>query len=240
MPPPRGLDLRTERDAPAVRNPAPGGEATPVDPLDHRPLVHAQPLGDVPHGQLARQEELGRADSVVVAHRGHGVAVERPPRAGAEAGGVQLGGQRGVVHGGADPAGEFDRGVVGPSELDDRHAPGDDHLLAGAGVPADADAGLGQVGLGQESDIGDERAQQPLAVSVCRRRRLPQLGDIGRQRLELSARRQGRGRRLRLGQRLLRLGHRHQRASQRDSRLRATRRFSCAQAWKARSARSAS
>ena len=61
-------------------------------------------------------------------------------------------------------AGEVDGGGVGVAVLGDVLAAGDDDLVGGAGVPADPDAGFGEVGFGQQGDIGDESPQQPFAV----------------------------------------------------------------------------
>ena len=59
---------------------------------------------------------------------------------------------------------------------------------AGARAPADPDLELAAVGLGGERDVGDQRAQQPLAITMRGARRGPQRGQVAGERLELLAR----------------------------------------------------
>ena len=63
-------------------------------------------------------------------------------------------------------------------------ATGDDDLVGGAGVPADPDACLGEVGFGQQGDIGDEGAQQPFAVPGGGGGGVPQAGHVCGERFE--------------------------------------------------------
>jgi hypothetical protein len=63
--------------------------------------------------------------------------------------------------------------------------PGHAQLVGGAGVPADPDPDLGLVGLGQRGDIGDQGAQQPLAVLVAGGGGIPQPGQVGGDLLQL-------------------------------------------------------
>ncbi len=61
-------------------------------------------------------------------------------------------------------------------------APFNDEFVGGAGVPAHADAhGVGVLSQ-QQGHVGDQRAQQPLAVARACRRRVPEPGQIRRQR----------------------------------------------------------
>src|SRR4051812_36140404 len=86
----------------------------------------------------------GWGDVVVVAERGDRTVVEGPAGAGGVAGGVEPFGEV-VVAERRMAAGQIDSGGIGAAVLDDDHAPGDDYLVGGAAVPADADTGLGQV-----------------------------------------------------------------------------------------------
>lgn len=106
-----------------------------------------------------------------VADRG---GIEDPARSGQVAGDVELVGELGVGVGGAEPSDELNGGGVGAAPLGDAHGSGDDELVAGAGVPADPDPGLGQIRLGKQGDIGDKGAQEPLAVPGSGGGRVPQ------------------------------------------------------------------
>jgi len=143
---------------------------------------------------------------VGLAEVGDGGVVEGPPGTCAVADLVEPGSELGVGAGGPQPSGELDGGGMGSAVLDDALAAGDDHLVGGAGVPADPDAGLGQVGLGEQGDVGDEGPQQPLAVPGRGGRRVPQARHVGGEGLELGPGRQGRDGGLRLGQGLVGLG----------------------------------
>jgi hypothetical protein len=57
-------------------------------------------------------------------------------------------------------------------------------------VPADPDARLGEIRRGQQGDIRDQRAQQPLAIPRRSGRCVPQGSDVGGEGFELGARRQ--------------------------------------------------
>ena len=59
-------------------------------------------------------------------------------------------------------------------------------LAGGAGVPADPDAYLVRSLLGEQGDIGDQGAQQPLAVPGAGGRRVPQGGQVSGEFLQLS------------------------------------------------------
>src|SRR6266566_2699736 len=83
-------------------------------------------------GELAWGEQAGVGDVVVVAQVAGRVDVEGLAGAGGVAGGVERGGQFGVVEAGADAAGQLDRGRVGVAELDGVLAPGGLQLLGGA------------------------------------------------------------------------------------------------------------
>src|ERR671918_1152083 len=158
-----GFDLRAERDAPLVVEAAPGGKPASGDPVDDGAVADAEPAGDLGDGDLAVIEKPRLRDLVVVAQRGDRVVVERPAGTGDVAGGVEPFGNV-VVGEVGKTAGEIDGRGVSASILGDVLAPGDHELVGGAGVPADPDAGLGEVRLGEQRDIGDEGAQEPFAV----------------------------------------------------------------------------
>lgn len=61
-------------------------------------------------------------------------------------------------------------------------------LVAGPRAPVDPDADLGLVGPGGERDVGDQRAQQPLAITVRGGGRGPQARQVAGQRLDVGAR----------------------------------------------------
>jgi hypothetical protein len=60
-------------------------------------------------------------------------------------------------------------------------------LFAGAGLPADTDRDLWLVGLEGERDVGDQRAQQPLAVAVAGGRRGPEARQVAGERFDVAA-----------------------------------------------------
>ena len=62
---------------------------------------------------------------------------------------------------------------------------GHGELVGSAGVPADPDPCLARVGFGQQGDIGDEGAQQPLAVFAAGGRRVPECGQVRGEFLQL-------------------------------------------------------
>jgi hypothetical protein len=84
----------------------------------------------------------------------------------------------------------------------------DVELLARAGLPADPDPQLLGARLGDQRDVGDQRAQHPLAVAVGGGGRGPEAGQVGAQRLELGRWRQRRDGGRGLRERLLGLGER--------------------------------
>src|SRR5438477_61945 len=77
----------------------------------------------------------------------------------------------------AEPAA---RRRVSDAQLDGAAAPGDAELLAGAGLPAQPDRDLsGVCGGGGYGDVGQQGAQQPLAVFVAGGRGRPEGGQVG-------------------------------------------------------------
>ena len=116
---------------------------------------------------------------MVAAQVAGGDAVEGLPGAGAVPGVVERGGQGVVVAAGADAAGEFDGRGIGGAQLVGVLAPGDLDLLAGPGFPAQPDADLGRVaGDRGDGDVGEQGAQQPLAVFIAGGRVGPQGGQV--------------------------------------------------------------
>src|ERR1700745_307118 len=96
-----------------------------------------------------------------------GDPVEGLAGAGAVPGVVECPAQGVVVQAGADAAGELDRGGAGGAELAGVLAAGDLDLLAGPGLPAQADRDLGGVAGGRGGGGGGPRgAQQPRAGPV--------------------------------------------------------------------------
>jgi hypothetical protein len=63
--------------------------------------------------------------------------------------------------------------------------PADAKLVGGAGVPADPDPGPGLVGFGQQGDVGDQGAQQPLAVVAAGGGIVPEPGQVAGEFLQL-------------------------------------------------------
>jgi len=107
-------------------------------------------------------------------------------------------------------------------------------------VPADPDPDYAAVRLRGQGDVGDQGAQQPLAVLVAGGRGVPEPGEVGGEFLQLDGAGQRRQRVLGCGQGLLGVGEGGELGLPTGSRLRATSRFSGSTEWKARSARSAS
>src|SRR6266487_1071806 len=179
------LDLGWEWHAPAAGWGAAGLELAVLHPVVDGVGADAKTLGDVGHAQLAGGEGCGCWHVVDVAEPAHGLDVERSPAAGQVAGLVQLVGQLGVGSLGAEPPQQLDHAVWGAPRLDGGGAAAGEELLGSARVPADADAELGPVGLGQHGDVSDQRAKHPLAVLGRGRRRVPQPREVAGQRVEL-------------------------------------------------------
>ena len=140
-------------------------------------MADAQSAGDVGDGGFAVLEQPGWGDVVVVAHVGDGGAVEGPSGAGDISSRVEPLGELAIGEL-AQTAGHLDGGGIGVSIFGDVLAAGDDQLVGGAGVPADPDTGLGVVDLGQQSDIGDEGAQQAFAVPGGGAGSVPEASDV--------------------------------------------------------------
>src|SRR6266496_741356 len=95
---------------------------------------------------------------------------------------------------GAEPADHLHRrgrAAPGGAGVDSAGHP---ELVGGAGVPADPDPDLGLVGFGQYGDVGDQGAQQPLAVLAAGGRGVPQPGQVGGEFFQLGPARQRRQR----------------------------------------------
>ena len=82
-------------------------------------------------------------------------------------GGVERGGQGGVVHVGPESPGEFENVGRSAPVLVDPAGALHDEFFSGAGVPVHADAQFGDVGVGDQGDVGDEGA-----------RPRPQVGEV--------------------------------------------------------------
>ena len=116
-----------------------------------------------------------------------GVVGEREALAGPDAGGVQFGGDLavGVLRG--EACDQRDRGGCCAGCVVDARWPLDRVLLGGAGAPADPDRNVATLGLAGDRDVGDQGAQQPLAVFLGCAVRRPQRWDVTRERFELLA-----------------------------------------------------
>jgi hypothetical protein len=155
--------------------------------------------------------------------------VEGSAVTGAQTGGVEVVDQVVVGHGRAEPFDHLDGRWWGALGGAGQQRPGHRHLVGGAGLPADPDADLVAVGLGEQGDVADQRAQQPFAVLLAGGGRVPELGQVGGQSLQVGSAGQRRQRLVGGRQRGLGLGQRGEFGLPAGL-----------QAWKARSARSAS
>ena len=191
-----GLDAVVPGDAEPVSRSASRAELPVLDPVVDDAGAAAQPAGGVGDADLAVVAGRRGGDAVGVADPLHGLDVERAAVPGDHPGGVQLPGQLGSGRDGSELADHLDRrrrAAPGRAGVD---GAGDAELVGGAGVPADPDPDFAAVGFGQQGDIGDQGAQQPLAVLAAGRRGVPQAGQVGGEFLQLGPARQ---RRQRLG-----------------------------------------
>src|SRR5206468_4104393 len=152
-------------DAEPVTGAAAGFELPVLDPVVDDAGAAAELPGRAGHGDLAGGGGGRDRDLVDAPDPLDGLDVEGAACAGA----VSVPGEDGdevVVAGGrAEAADQLGgRGRRGGRDSA-RAGPGDDELVRGPGVPADPDPGLGPVGLGQQRDVSDQGAQQPLAVT---------------------------------------------------------------------------
>lgn len=93
---------------------------------------------------------------------------------------VERGGQGGVVQARAGAPSERDRGGVGGAQPDGVTPTSDGELVVGAGFPAQPHGQLCGIGLGRgDGDIGEQGAQQALAVFVAGGLGRPQHRQIG-------------------------------------------------------------
>src|ERR1019366_1481850 len=181
-----GFGLVVPGDAEPVAGAAPGVELSGLDPVVDNSGAAAEPPGGLGHGDLAVGAGGRGGDVVGVADPLDGLDVERAAVAGDQPGGVQLFGQFCGGRGGAEPADHLDRrGRAAPGGAGVDGA-GHAELVGGAGVPADPDPYPGLVGLGQQGDVGDQGAQQPLAVLVAGGRGMPQARQVGGEFLQVS------------------------------------------------------
>src|SRR5712691_9887274 len=125
----------------------------------------AEPAGGFGDADLGAAVGRRAGDLVGVTDPLDGFDVERAARAGAVSALGEQSDQVGVAGDGTEfadqPGGRGRRGGRYPGGA----GPVDDDLVGGSGVPADPDPGLGPVGFGQQGDVGDQGAQQPLAVA---------------------------------------------------------------------------
>src|ERR1039458_7541744 len=173
-----GFGLVVPGDAEPVAGAAPGVELSGLDPVVDNSGAAAEPPGGLGHGDLAVGAGGRGGDVVGVADPLDGLDVERAAVAGDQPGGVQLFGQFCGGRGGAEPGDHLDRrGRAAPGGAGVDGA-GHAELVGGAGVPADPDPHLGLVGFGQQGDVGDQRAEQSLAVFAAGCRGAPQRGQV--------------------------------------------------------------
>src|SRR6266566_5220206 len=162
-----GLDVAGPRDAQPAAGAAPGVELSGFDPVVDDAGGAAQPPGGFGDGDLAAGVGGGGGDVVGVADPLDGLDVEGAAVAGGQPVGVEPADQLVVAGGRSELPGELDRsgrGAPGRAGVD---GPAGDKFVGGAGVPADPDAHLAGLLLGEQGDVGDQGAQQPFAVLVA-------------------------------------------------------------------------
>src|SRR5271169_7219271 len=159
-----GLDVVGPGDAQPVAGAAAGIELPGLEPVVDDAGAAAQPAGGLGDAEFAGCVGAGCRDLVSVADPLDGSDVEGFAVACGQPGGVEALGQVAGVGGRAEPADHFHcRGRASPGGPG-RQRPVRDEFVDGAGVPADPDPYFAPVGLRQHRDIGDQGAQQPLAV----------------------------------------------------------------------------
>ena len=152
-----------EWNAPLVVDPASGTQPALCDPVDDCAGGDAETTRDFAGGQLALLEHRRTRDVVVSTQGRHRIVVECPASSGDKSSRVEV--LRDVIVGEmGETASQIDGGILGPPVLGDRLTAGDHELVGCTGVPADANAGLCEVGFSQQGDVGDEGAQQTLAI----------------------------------------------------------------------------
>jgi hypothetical protein len=134
------------------------------------------------------------------------LAVKGLALTGGQPGGVEHVRELGAGVGGAVAAHQLQRGSRGAAGA----GASDGQLLGGASVPAHPDPHGVQVGLWQQGDVGDEGAQQALAVAWAGGLRVPQPGQVHGEGLQRVGGRQGWLGRLRGRKRRFRLDERGQ------------------------------
>src|SRR5215472_17545447 len=182
-----GLDLAGPGDAEPVAGAAAGGELAGLEPVVDDACAAAQPVGGLGDAEFAGDVGAGCWDLVGVADPLDGGGVERFAVAGGQPGGVEAFGQVAGVGGRAEPADHLHcRRGAAPGGAG-RQRPVRDEYVGGAGVPADPDPHFAAVGLGQQVDVGDQGAQQPLAVLGAGGAGVPEGGQVFGEFLQLGA-----------------------------------------------------
>ena len=181
-----GLGLVVPGDAEPVAGAAPCVELSGLDPVVDDASAAAEPAGSLSDADLAGRIGRRGRDVVGVADPLDGLDVERPAVAGDKPGGIELPSQFGGGHDGAELADHLDgrgRAALAGAGMD---GPGHAQFVGGAGVPADPDPHFGLLGFGQQGDVGDQRAQQPLAVLAAGGRGVPERGQVGGELFQVS------------------------------------------------------
>ena len=158
-----------------------------LDPDVDDVVADVEALREFVDAELVGGERRRRGDAVLPAQPANLGLVERLSGACEVAGVVEV-------------VGELRVGVRGPELVQDvadggrarvAGGAGAQHgqLVTGAGAPVDPDAEVGLVGSEGQGDVGDEGAQQPLAVAVRGRRCGPQAREVAGERFDVGARR---------------------------------------------------
>src|ERR1700756_4716900 len=156
---------------------AAGGRFAGLDAVVDDAVAAAETCCGVGDADLAVSVGVGGGDVVGVADPLHGLDVERRSGAGGVPGGVEPFGQFGGRGGGSQADHHVDggrRAAFGGAGVGSTR---DGDVVGGAGVPADPDPHLADVGFGEQGDVGDEGAQQPFTVLVAGGGTVPECGQ---------------------------------------------------------------
>src|ERR1017187_119784 len=181
-----GLGPGVPGDAESAGGAAAGGQLPGVDPVVDDAGAAVQLPGGLSHGDLAGTVWIRDRDLAGVADPLDRIDVERPAVAGEVPGGIQPGDRLVVAGARPEPLDKLDgggRGAPGGAGVD---GPGGGELVGGAGVPADPDPYFAAVRFGQQGDVGDQGAQQPLAVLGGGGAGVPEGGQVGGEFLQVS------------------------------------------------------